>query len=95
MFSIVDEVLMLYTTTAIVYGTLSITLGSTARNSLSIILLGIIVAVSIAHCFLGDVKSVRICFLIMVLTVFSRCVWLLSVRVSDRRVKREVQYLGL
>jgi hypothetical protein len=86
---------MLYTTAAILYGALSITLGSTTRNSLSIVLLGIIVAVSIAHCFLGDVKSFRISFLIMVLSVFLRCLWLLSVRVPDKQVKKDVKYLAL
>jgi hypothetical protein len=86
---------MLYATAAILYGALSVTLGKTARTSVAILLLGLVVSASIAHCFMGDVKSFRRCFLSMVLSVFGQCVWLLSNVVSDAKVKKDVQLLAL
>jgi hypothetical protein len=86
---------MLYCTAAILYGALSITLGKATRNSLATVLSGIIIAVSIAHFFIGDVKTFRRTFLAMLLSVFFQCVWLLSARVPDAKVKREAQYLAL
>jgi hypothetical protein len=86
---------MLYCTAAILYGALSITLGRGVRNTVATILAGIIVAVSIAHFFIGDVKTFRRTFLGMLISVFGQCFWLLSARVPDAKVKREAQYLAL
>jgi hypothetical protein len=86
---------MLYCTAAILYGALSITLGKATRNSLATFLTGVIIAVSIAHFFIGDVKTFRRTFLAMLLSVLFQCVWLLSARVPDAKVKREAQYLAL
>ena len=86
---------MLYCTAAILYGALSITLGKATRNSLATFLSGVIIAVSIAHFFIGDVKTFRRTFLAMLLSVLFQCIWLLSARVPDARVKREAQYLAL
>jgi hypothetical protein len=86
---------MLYCTAAILYGALSITFGKATRNSLATVLSGIIIGVSIAHFFIGDVKTFRRTFLAMLLSVFFQCVWLSSARVLDAKVKREAQYLAL
>jgi hypothetical protein len=86
---------MLYATTAILYGALSISLGRTARNFLSILLLGIIVAVSVAHCYMGNVRAFRLTFLAMLLSVFGQCVWLLLAKVSDVKVLRQTRDLAL
>lgn len=85
---------MLYCTAAILYGALSITLSKATRNSLATVLSGIIIAVSIAHFFIGDVRAFRLTFLAMLLSVLFQCVWLLSARVPDVKVKREAQYLA-
>lgn len=86
---------MLYATAAILYGALSITLGKATRNSLATLLTGIIIAVSIAHFFIGDIKTFRRTFLAMLLSVLFQCIWLLSARVPDAKVKREAGYLAL
>jgi hypothetical protein len=86
---------MLYCTAAILYGALSITLNKTARTSLAISLSGVILVVSITHFFIGDVETFRRTFLVMLLSVFFQCVWLLSARVPDAKVRRQSQYLAL
>lgn len=86
---------MLYATAAIMYGAMSITLGRTTRNSLATLVTGIIIAVSIAHFYINDVKTFRRTFLAMLLSVLFQCIWLLSARVPDAKVKRAAQYLAL
>lgn len=86
---------MLYCTAAILYGALSITLGNATRKWLAALLSGIIIAFSIAHFVIGDLKTFRRTFLAMLLSVLSQCIWLLSARVPDVKVKREAQDLAL
>ena len=86
---------MLYATAAILYGALNITLGRATRNGLATLLTGIIIAVSIAHFYIGDVKTFRRTFLAMLLSVLVQCISLLSARVRDVKVKRQAQYLAL
>lgn len=92
---IVDEASMLYATTATLYGALSITLGGIARQGLAVLLFGVVVTMSIVHCFLGHVKAFRLCFLTMILSVTCQCIFLILTKVPDVNVKRNARSLGI
>jgi hypothetical protein len=85
---------MLFTTVSILYGALSITLGSDARIALATLLAGVAFLISVNHVVVGDVERFRLWFLFLVLGTFAQCVWLLSARVPNINVKREAQQLA-
>ncbi|EKD12772.1 uncharacterized protein L3040_006925 [Drepanopeziza brunnea f. sp. 'multigermtubi'] len=91
----IDEASMLYATAAILYGSLSITMGSTSRKSLATFLTGVIIAASIAHFIICDVQTFRRTFLVMLFTNLGQCIWLFSSRVPDVGVKRAARCLAL
>ena len=86
---------MLYATAGILYGALSITLRSGARKWLAALLFSLTALASGTHCFLGHVKAFRLCWLFMILSFFGQCVWLLSTKVLDAKVKKLVVSLAL
>jgi len=92
---VVDEFSMLYATAGILYGALSITLVGSAKQSLAIILTVTITAVSFAHAMLGHVTAFRLCFLMMVLSVFGQLLYLVSSKVPDPKVRKEGTLLAL
>jgi hypothetical protein len=85
---------MLFTTISILYGALSITLGSDARIALATLLAGVAFLISVNHVVVGDVECFRLWFLFLVLGTFAQCVWLLSAKVPNIKVKREAQQLA-
>jgi hypothetical protein len=85
---------MLFTTISILYGSLSITLGSDARIALATLLAGVATLVSVNHVLVGDVKQFRLWFLSLLLGNFIQCIWLLSAKVPDIKVKKEAQQLA-
>jgi hypothetical protein len=85
---------MLFTTISILYGALSITLGSDARIALATLLAGVAFLISVNHVVVGDVERFRLWFLFLVLGTFAQCVWLLSAKVPNIKVKREAQQLA-
>lgn len=89
-----DEVSMLFTTISILYGAFSITLGSDARIALATLLTGVALLISVNHVVVGDVERFRLWFLFLVLGTFAQCVWLLSAKVPNIKVKREAQQLA-
>ena len=85
---------MLFTTISILYGAFSITLGSDARIALATLLAGVAFLISVNHVVVGDVERFRLWFLFLVLGTFAQCVWLLSAKVPNIKVKREAQQLA-
>ena len=85
---------MLFTTISILYGSLSITLGSDAKIALATLLAGVATLVSVNHVLVGDVKQFRLWFFSLVLSNFIQCVWLLSAKVPDIKVKKEARRLA-
>lgn len=91
---IVDEFAMLYATAGILYGALSITLGSSVRRTVAALLTAGVIALSIAHTFLGNVTVFRLTWLAMLLTVTSQLIYLVSAKVPDKKVASEVKLLA-
>ena len=85
---------MLFTTISILYSALSITLGSDARIALATLSAGVAFLISVNHVIIGDVERFRLWFLFLVLGTFAQCVWLLSAKVPNMKVKREAQQLA-
>jgi hypothetical protein len=86
---------MLYACAGILYGALSITLGSSARKSLAVLLSALIIVISIAHAMLGHVVAFRLTFLFLLLCVLGQLVFLVSTRVPDAKVRTEGSMLAL
>ncbi|KAG9241676.1 ceramidase [Calycina marina] len=89
----VDEFPMLYATAGILYGTLSITLGASARKSLAILMPFFITGVSIAHACLGNVTLFRMTFLSLILSVLGWLTYLVNFRVPDAKVRKDAACL--
>lgn len=84
---------MLYATAGILYGALSITLTSSVRKSLAVLLTTLIIAISIAHALLGHVTAFRLTFLTLLLCVIGQLSWLVSTKVPDAQVRRDGKLL--
>lgn len=86
---------MLYATAAIFYGAFTVTMGELGRMSFAVILSMAIGTISIIHYFTSIELVFRIFFGTMVFVVFLQCVWLLSTRVSDVAVVKDMKRLAL
>jgi dihydroceramidase len=81
---------MLSATVTILYGAFGTTLGIRVRRALSLFLPPFLVSLSVANYYLGEPKPFELCFASMVLMVFFQCLWMISTKVLETKVKTEM-----
>jgi dihydroceramidase len=85
---------MLSATVTILYGAFGTTLGIRVRRALSLFLPPFVVSLSVANYYLGEPTPFEICFASMVLMVFFQCLWMISTKVLETKVKTEMLKLA-
>jgi dihydroceramidase len=85
---------MLSATVTILYGAFGTTLGIRVRRALSLFLPPFLVSLSVANYYLGEPKPFELCFASMVLMVFFQCLWMISTKVLETKVKTEMFQLA-
>lgn len=86
---------MMYATAAILYAAMSITLGPETRRFLGGSVGFIAIASSLVHYRLNHTPGFQTLFGLMVVTVFSQCVWLLNFKVKNLDAVKDMKHLAL
>jgi hypothetical protein len=81
---------MLSATVTVLYGAFGTILGIRWRRALSLVLPPFLVSISATNYYLGQTKPFELCFALMVFTVFCQCLWMISIKVQEAKVKTEM-----